>query len=294
MSAKPEADGKIFKPSRYNFLIAEDESGDVLLFNGLNSALVRLPQGIYPIVRNILLLGNLNSSSLPCEIQPLLAMFKDGGFIVDANLDELNIVRNRLQFTRESGPLHIIIAPTLDCNLDCKYCYQFRAAGIMAPEVCDQIIGFAYRKLVKGDITVMRVDWYGGEPLLALEIISYLSEHFLKLAQEFNCEYESSIATNGTLLDNKAIKLLVENKVKSCQVTVDGPKEVHDKRRGYKNDKGSSFDQILLNMKQVIGKMDLSVRINIDADNISHAYSLLDIFKQEGFLRKRILRLSHT
>ncbi|MBI3379010.1 MAG: radical SAM protein [Nitrospirae bacterium] len=278
--------GKYYKPSRYNFFIPESGCGDLLLFNGLRSSLIRMPSGIHPIAQNILSLGRLNLAAITSEIRPLFATLKEGGFMVNADLDEVSIIKKRLRRIRESGPLHLIIAPTLECNLACKYCYQFRSFGSMTEKVCNQIIGFVGQELKKGAISSLRVDWYGGEPLLSPKIISYLSGHFLKLAKRFNCEYEATIATNGTLLNDSAVKLLMENKVKSCQVTIDGPKEIHDKRRGYKNNKGSSFDRILKNMRRIIGKSDLSVRINIDMDNIPYAFSLLEIFKEEGFFGK--------
>lgn len=277
--------GKTYKPSLYNFFIPEGGSGGMLLFNGLNSALIRLPQRIYPIARAVLSSGKINVSVLPSVARRLFALLKEGGFLINDDIDEPGIIKKRFLRIKKSGHLHLIIAPTLDCNLACKYCYQFRSPGIMPAEVCDRIVEFAAKKLKKGNIRDIRVDWYGGEPLMAQKVISYLSGHFLKLAGKFKCGYEASIATNGTLLNYRAVNMLIRNKVNSCQVTIDGTKKTHDKRRGYKNNKGSSFDRILGNMKLVAGKIDLSVRINVDADNITHAAALLDFFERQGFFR---------
>jgi uncharacterized protein len=114
--------------------------------------------------------------------------------------------------------------------------------------------------------------------------VAYLSERLLGLSRHFRCEYEASIATNGTLLDESAAALLAASRVKSCQVTIDGAKEIHDLRRPYRGRNGrSSFETILENMRRVWGKMDLAVRINLDARNAGSAEQLLEVFREEGF-----------
>lgn len=275
----------MFKPSNYNFFIPDGDGGITLLFNGLRSSLIRLSRQLHPVVRDILLLEHVDSSNIPSEVEPLFNVLAEGGFIVPDTIDELDIIKERSRSSRESGPLHLIIAPTLDCNLACIYCYQSRSPDIMTTDICDHLVEFAQQKLRKGDITDIEVDWYGGEPLLAPRIISYLSKQLLNLSKRFQCTYASSIATNGTLLNNEIVNMLISNEVRSCQVTVDGPKEVHDKRRMYRQSNSSSFDRIFRNIRRVIGKMEVSVRINVDADNIPHAFSLLDIFREEGFFQ---------
>lgn len=277
---------KVFKPSQYNFIIPDNRCGwDALLFNGLRSSLIRLPHLLHLATSDILSRSRIVPSALPTEFQPFLAVLTEGGFIIEDTIDELDVIKGRFHNDKETGPLHLVVTPTLNCNLACTYCYQVHPPGTMTRDVCGRIVELARQKLKGGNITELNVDWYGGEPLLVPQVISYLSGHLQNLARESDCRYEASIATNGTLLDERVFHLLVEGGVKTCQVTIDGPKEVHDKRRGYRQGRGSSFDRVLENMRRLVGRMELSVRINVDEDNIGHAYTLLDIFREEGFFQ---------
>lgn len=274
---------KLFKPSSYNFIIPENDSGDVFLFNGLHSSMVRLSPNLHMLTEDILTRKSIDASTIPPEARLFFNMLIKGKFIVVNPDDEVDIIKKRFYHSKEDGLLHLIVAPTLDCNLKCIYCYQSRSPAKMSIGICDELVNFTHQKLHKGKITDIHVDWYGGEPLLALQTISYLSKNLRNLSRRFGCDYTAAIATNGTLLDDNAVSTLISNKVKSCQITIDGPKEIHDKRRGYRYANGSSFDQILINMRRIVRKMELSVRVNIDEDNIKYAESLLDIFKEEGF-----------
>lgn len=282
------AEKKIFKPSKFNFTI-QDSDRKVFLFNGLHSSLIQLPEALYPVAQDIFSRTKIFASVLPIELTPFFEILKEGGFLVEDTFDELATIKERFHRDREGGPMHLIITPTLDCNLACIYCYQARTSETMTFDICDRIIEFVYKNLEKSRsiIPKIQVDWYGGEPLLGQHIISYVSGRLMHIANEFNCEYEASIATNGTLLDDNAVNMLISNKVNACQITIDGPKEIHDQRRGYRRAKESSFERILKNIKRVIGKIELSVRINVDATNIKYVNTLLDIFKDEGFFQEK-------
>lgn len=74
--------------------------------------------------------------------------------------------------------------------------------------------------------------WYGGEPLLAWDTICSLSERIIKIADENNCKYAAGIVTNGYLFDEDKILKLKELKIKTVQITLDGPPKVHSRRKG--------------------------------------------------------------
>jgi uncharacterized protein len=61
------------------------------------------------------------------------------------------------------------------------------------------------------------------------------------------------IDTNGTLLDRDKIKYFIDSDV-SLQISLDGPKEIQDQFRVYKNGRGS-FDRIMRNLR-LIREMD--------------------------------------
>jgi uncharacterized protein len=85
--------------------------------------------------------------------------------------------------------------------------------------------------------------WYGGEPLLAIDTIDYLTQEFLKLCGD-KVKYTAAMVTNGYNLNKDNVNRLKKLKVKRVQITIDGPKIIHDERRKLSNGKGS-FDKII-------------------------------------------------
>ncbi len=83
------------------------------------------------------------------------------------------------------------------------------------------------------------------------------------------------------MLNAKIAKELKKLKVKTVQITIDGPKEIHDKRRPLINGKGS-FDTIINNVKEVKDYFEhISIRINIDKTNEDKIIELLKYLKNE-------------
>jgi uncharacterized protein len=113
-----------------------------------------------------------------------------------------------------------------------------------------------------------------------------LSKRFMRLGEEHGFSYTAAITTNGTLLTEEVVENLLRHNVKSMQVTIDGPKEIHDARRPFKRGKRSCFDTIMHNLDHVVGKMDVMLRTNTDNTNVGAAIELLDLFAEKGWLDK--------
>lgn len=132
----------------------------------------------------------------------------------------------------------------------------------------------------------LQVVYFGGEPLVGRSVIRTLAGDFQRLSGEKGFTYSAGIITNGYLLSKEAAKELSECGVRSAQVTLDGPGDVHDMRRPQEHGKGS-FDRILDNLKsanEYIGS--ISVRVNIDKNNVATVPALLDELEQAGLRGK--------
>lgn len=64
------------------------------------------------------------------------------------------------------------------------------------------------------------------------------------------------------------------------QVSIDGPKEIHDERRFLTNGHGS-FDEIFKNCICAQKYMHIDIRVNIDERNYQSVFNLIDIFSKE-------------
>lgn len=103
----------------------------------------------------------------------------------------------------------------------------------------------------------LRVEWFGGEPLCAVNVIDDLSSEFIKICKENRIPYYSSMTTNAYLLDLDIFsRMFKKNKILKYQITIDGLKETHDKQRYLVNKEGT-FERILNNL--------INIRDNVDS-----------------------------
>lgn len=91
------------------------------------------------------------------------------------------------------------------------------------------------------------IGFYGGEPLLQFDlmcrIIEYAEERMRGRPLTFN------MTTNGSLLNNKIIEYLEAHKVRTL-ISLDGPKEINDKNRVFKNGSGT-YETVINNIKHI-------------------------------------------
>jgi uncharacterized protein len=223
------------------------------------------------------------------ELKRLLA---DKGFLIDKRVDELDLLRASHFTSRiQQGHLSLTIAPTLQCNFSCSYCYQGKNLERMNAQVEEKIPSFVGNLLKKKG--ALSVAWYGGEPLLCLDTIERLSKEFINLCREAEAEYSASIITNAFLLEPETAEQLLSWKVTNAQITLDGPPEVHDSRRPLRGG-GKTFHKILANIRSAPADMRISLRMNVDERNKEHILELLDILAEEGLQNKVSFYLGQT
>jgi uncharacterized protein len=219
----------------------------------------------------------------------VLENLRKGSFIVDRGLDERKKIEDAVNLIRfDDRHLSITIAPTLLCNFACDYCYQGDHAGktSMSDDISDKLLGFVRRKIAgKSSISVA---WYGGEPLLAKDILFQLSEKLIAACKEQNVSYDGSIVTNGYLLTRDVAKRLAELNVSRAQVTLDGDRDVHDRRRLLKGG-GATFDRLVANLVDVVEdeRLNIKIRVNIDRRNRDSIEGLLNKLRDAGLAGRR-------
>ena len=118
------------------------------------------------------------------------------------------------------------------------------------------------------------MSFYGGECLVNFNLIKKSVEYI----KSINKSIHFRIDTNGTMIDEKIMKFLIENDI-TLQVSIDGPLEEHDKYRVFKNGNGS-FNLIIKNLQklQKMNKSYYEKRVCF-ITTLSPSYNLLDIYK---------------
>lgn len=190
------------------------------------------------------------------------------------------------------------IIPTLECNFACDYCYEPGNPDItrnpkrklMGQEVQDGLVEMIKSMLPQG--TTFSVAWYGGEPLLGLEVIGSLTERFKKVCEEKKAKYFGVIVTNGYLLTPEVVEELTKLNVMSCQVTIDGPEEIHNQRRPLVG-KGPTYHTIINNLERIPENIpfSISIRVNVDNRNGEHIAGLLEDLKKHSLHNRKNINI---
>jgi len=192
--------------------------------------------------------------------------------------DELDCLRrDRDAVIRNGHGVRLAILPTSACDFSCLYCYQRpdSTGPVMSHQTEENLVNFTHRllsSLSQGPLVVM---WFGGEPLLALNIVRRLSAKLIAIADNLRVDYHSSMVTNGYRLDLLTPQVISELRLSTIQVTVDGPQEVHDQRRPRKGGR-PTFERIVANVASVSRYFPgIIIRINVDGSNFEQVPSLL-------------------
>jgi len=206
------------------------------------------------------------------EIQEIL--LGDNGFIVEAGKDEHSEYLTSFLRTRNEKAnlfsLHFL--PTMKCQLRCPYCFEnsVKRMGAMSLKVLDQSVGWISRYLaVNPEVTSFRCVLFGGEPLLEKELVTSALSRISSVVKSAGVQFWTDITTNGDLLDLSIASVLKEYWCRKIQITLDGPKEIHDTRRcgqaGY-----VSFDRIIANVRMLLdGNFVERVNLRISLDEVT-------------------------
>ncbi len=280
------------KSSLYNHFQRWNEAY-YIAYNARSGAVALMTPEHHAVYQKLLgKLGQGEAASLDAAETELLGQLKYGGFVLEDDEDELSRLRFPHNLARyASDGLALIIAPTMACNMACEYCFEQNKSGRMSTELMDRLVDFVDRR--GRALRQLIVTWYGGEPLLAMDIIEQLTARFLELGAKHQFDYGGSIVTNGYLLTPQTVDKLCELKVRSGQVTLDGPAVIHNRKRPLKNGQ-DSFASILENLKHALTKMTVSIRVNVDQSfTVETIDQLLGELTAAGLREKVALNFGH-
>lgn len=253
---------KRWVPSRFN-AISQVEDGSLILYNSYTGAIASFSAEEKPEI-----LPMLKREGYAGELPEHLQQLAEAGFLVSADIDEDRRARFLHHTLHRTDTMHLVIMPTEACNFRCTYCYQNFPRGNMTQDVRNGL-----KKLIEqkaGSLQSLNISWFGGEPLLALDVIAELSESFLKTAESHDIQYSAEMSTNGYLLTKETFLTLLNYNIRHFMITLDGFHEVHDSRRVL-NDGGKSFDTIIENLKaikELDEEFEIYIRINFDEANL--------------------------
>ena len=129
------------------------------------------------------------------------------------------------------------------CNLACDYCYYLDKGPGLTGAVPPRLEGLSLEKYIAQHIAaspdeVIRFSWHGGEPtVLSLDYFRRVVEIERRLCPSGRT-IANGMQTNGTLLDDAWGRFLAAEGF-SVGLSLDGPREIHDRHRRGRDGRGS-------------------------------------------------------
>ena len=186
----------------------------------------------------------------------------------------------------------IVMHVTDTCNLNCGYCY-YHAGGqllggkeAMTADVARKTVDFLMD--ASGALDKVELVFFGGEPLLNFELIIEVVDFAKRTAAGRGKTVDFALTTNATLLTEKKVAFLIENRI-GITVSIDGLPKVHDRFRRFPDGSPSS-GVVLPGVKRLLnadGCKPVVARVTVagDAGDVPASLDyLLDLgFSEAGF-----------
>jgi uncharacterized protein len=208
--------------------------------------------------------------------------FAERGYVVDPVEEERRYRKAYLDFVdgRDTDEIQLFYVPSYACNFNCSYCYQKSyetPKDAVQEAVLESFFSYVDQKFSNRK---KYVTLFGGEPLLPNESSRRIVNQMVKGTLERGLDL--AIVTNGYHLASY-VESLARGRIREIQVTLDGPKAIHDGRRHLMSG-GSTFDAIVAGVEATLAQnIAVNLRTVIDRDNLPAYVELAHFAIERGW-----------
>jgi len=255
----------------------EKESGCRLIYSTKKASLILIKEETFQGIEQ----GTLS----PLDEQRLRKL----GIIVDDQEGEKRAILGLFDELNARNPgLNLTVVLNLDCNFSCLYCYEGGMKGdlYMSDETARLLVDFVKERFTDNK-RFLRIDFYGGEPLLSIGLIKSISQTLKPFIEGKGGSYQFTLVTNGSLFKRKVAEELIPFGLEKVKITLDGPAEVHNRYRPFRSGAGS-FDTIIRNIKETCDLVKIGIGGNFEKTNYESFVLLLDYLVEEGLTPDKI------
>ena len=245
------------RKSRY-VVEAQGSQGERLLFNAANGAFVQLGDR-----------GNAAWEQAAPDADGVLVQW---GFLTELTADE-ELEAQRAAFSQQrtdTESMTLSFIPTYACNFRCPYCYELghnKIPGKMDERMMDAIVSFVRDRHAADGFKSLSVQWYGGDPSLALDVVEALTAKLVAWCEACGVAYDAMMLTNANVIDEPQAQLIADCRVSSVLLTIDGPEEIHNERRVAAN--GSNSYERNIRAARLLRARGVRITANMNADKVS-------------------------
>lgn len=280
-----------YKASRYNLVVLE-KNDSIYLYNTYSGSFIKIERIIYNQLSQIAFDKQ--------DIKYFDNLFAEG-FIVPKEYDEFNKIcfESKKDSYGDSPELSFVIAPTLMCNLHCEYCFEKNThTTVMDGETQKAVVKYILSKITNNTKKI-KVSWFGGEPLLTLDVVRNISRLLSTKLQNKKIDYVPFLITNGTLLNNENCKILYEDcNLRNIQITIDGESQTYCKT---KKATSKQYQELIDNIVNGSKYFNISIRLNVTKENFDelkniakYLSNLCDSKNKIKFYLARVVDYSNT
>jgi uncharacterized protein len=259
--------------SKYTFFIEHDTGK--YIYNSLSNALMKIDDE-----KLFFKIQDFNSKEFDIndlnEDDETIKHLMQACVIIEKQGDELlqykSLIWNRRKL---ENVYNITIAPTLDCNFKCYYCFESHLQGIISEDVIKRIVKYIN---TKENLKHINLTWFGGEPLMAFEQIKRIAQS-LKLPAL--ASMSSLLITNGYYLNKNTVDELYDAKITDIQLSIDGIFDDYNSVKKMREDK-NCFLHLLENLDYFATqhqKINLLIRVNLHRNNQDTYIKICDFFQ---------------
>ncbi len=213
----------------------------------------------------------------------LLLQLLNTGIVVEDSVNEFALWNEQLMQTRnkraELFTLHFI--PTIRCQLKCGYCFEngIERGKSMKNKVFDEGLSWISVYLNHfSELKRFKLTFFGGEPLLHKELVLRASKAYREVVVNQGLDFWVELITNGELLDIDFADKLSQHNWARVQITLDGERDMHNRRRPSKNGR-DVFTLTTANVRNLLRSHIISyvdIRLSFDNENADSVIRLLD------------------
>jgi uncharacterized protein len=239
-------------------------------------------------------LAELLASGRVVEHADLLEHCLSIGMLSEGDDAGLEIMRRAKEAAAERAHRSFTLLPSSYCNMGCDYCGQSHRPGgwshVEREATIRRVVSAAHDPACES----VTVRWFGGEPLANYPAVVEVGSAIAAALDAGGKPLVGHMVTNGSLLTRERLRTLVRRcGISTYEITVDGPREVHDTRRLLK-DGGKSYERILTTVRAALDDPDLgearfSLRTNIDRRNANRIDEYLHDLADRGLAHDRVL-----
>lgn len=273
----------------------ETQGGQYILDVNTN-VIIRIESEEYKLLKD-LLNNDLYNEKIYADYEKnkTLRRLREKGFLSSKRVKDVihptsyileNYLQNKLKM--------IILQITQQCNLRCEYCaysgnYFNRGHKNLRMSFETAKKGIEFLIDNSRDEDKVNIGFYGGEPLLEFELMKKAILYAKEISE--GKEVAFNFTTNGTLFTKEIIEFLISYDVQ-ITISLDGPKEVHDKNRKFAVTGCGTFEKLSKNLefiKENYPEYITKIGFNAVLDRTSNFSCISEFFTSYDMIKDSIL-----